>query len=589
MQKLLLALLPLFAVSSHLRAEGGKLVMLVEQSPFTEQYYQYSTGEVPPYDLLRNEWKSGRAILSVKYSPLGWIAVTANNTGYSGQHYKYDVEKNIKRTIDEDLKKGKYISSIAFGTLTQWGKKQWFVVLSEGKGITGQVYDFMPMKKIKKWAEGNRAKGYQVTALSGAATDWAVVMSRGTDIATQVMEFYDGSAEMIAGVKRKWNEGYNVQFVECDPSGKYIGVFCTYKDGRKPRQYIAVCKTLDEAKKHMGDFVKGDCYITHLGGSYMATLLCNYESEEERQAELSRRLGDLAQSVGQVGLDAGGLKASIRQGREKKPTRPSVPQKTVSKGAPEGENVALKIIPKSIGMSCDEQWTPGIHFAYHCNYQNRSVPMGFGAALECSFFPGHVFTVRLKHKEDKEWTLRTFRCPAEFLPATINMFASSGAPNRSININRKTCKWDIRDDDKVEIWLGGECIERFTTPANCMEKAVKAYSELLSYKSGEWPGTSYGLETEPVKTGMPASYYQQAYRKWESHVESIYNSVSSYSRIDSDTKEEIEGYSTWSGSSYMMMKQQLAKAQSEMRNIRMEAARSGTNIPMSHWESVTVR
>ena len=96
------------------------------------------------------------------------------------------------------------------------------------------------------------------------------------------------------------------------------------------------------------------------------------------------------------------------------------------------------------------------------------------------------------------------------------------------------------------------------------------------------------IEIEPVKTGMPASYYQQTYQRWESQVESIYNSVSSYSKIDSDTKEEIEGYSTWSGSSHMMMKQQLVKAQLEMRNIRQEAARNGTNIPMSHWENVTV-
>ena len=585
---MLLTLSLLFVASLHLKAEGGKLIMLFEQSPFTEQYYQYSTGEVPPYKLLQEEWKSERSILSVKYSPLGWMAITANNTGYSEQHYRYDVEKNIKRMINEGQKNGKYISSIAFGTLTQWGKKQWFVVLSKGNGITGQVYDFMSMKKIKKWTEENRAKGYQVTALSGAAMDWAVVMSRGTDIATQVLEFYDGSAEMIAGVKRKWSEGYNVQFVECDPSGKYIGVFCTYKDGRKPRQYIAVCKTLDEAKKYMADFIKGDCYITHLGGSYMATLLCNYESEEERQAELSRRLGDLAQSIGELGNNAGDLKASIGQNKGKNSDRVMTSQTPGNRNMPDGGGVTPEITPKGIGMSCDEQWTPSIHFAYHCNYQNRNVSTGFGAALTCSFFPEHVFIVKLKHKEDKTWSLRTYRCPAEFLPATINMFASNGAPNRSIDINRKTCNWDIRDYDKVEIWFDGKCIRQFTTPENCMEKAVKAYSELLSYKSGEWPGTSYGIEIEPVKTGMPASYYQQTYQRWESQVESIYNSVSSYSKIDSDTKEEIEGYSTWSGSSHMMMKQQLVKAQLEMRNIRQEAARNGTNIPMSHWENVTV-
>lgn len=38
--------------------------MLIEDSPYTDQYYKYSDGEKPPYEFLKNEWRQGRRILA---------------------------------------------------------------------------------------------------------------------------------------------------------------------------------------------------------------------------------------------------------------------------------------------------------------------------------------------------------------------------------------------------------------------------------------------------------------------------------------------------------------------------------------------
>lgn len=83
----------------------------------------------------------------------------------------------------------------------------------------------------------------------------------------------------------------------------------------------------------------------------------------------------------------------------------------------------------------------------------------------------------------------------------------------------------------------------------------------------------------------------EQYRRWEKIVESNYNtlSIGGYSSTnDSGTPSGKAGEMWSSGGSYTTIKQNMRKAQEEMRKCRKEAAAIGINITPSKWENADI-
>lgn len=130
----------------------------------------------------------------------------------------------------------------------------------------------------------------------------------------------------------------------------------------------------------------------------------------------------------------------------------------------------------------------------------------------------------------------------------------------------------------------------------CSQTTKAAYDEMV-WKEAEQKarieaalqGYGGGVQTEPVKSGMSAEWYQAQYTKWESMAQSIYNSLTVTGIRTTTENDEKKGYTDWGGSSEAQMKIQLRDAQKQMRDIRNEAMRNGYTITMSTWETATVR
>ncbi|MBR3846994.1 MAG: hypothetical protein IKM37_05515, partial [Alistipes sp.] len=93
-----------------------------------------------------------------------------------------------------------------------------------------------------------------------------------------------------------------------------------------------------------------------------------------------------------------------------------------------------------------------------------------------------------------------------------------------------------------------------------------------------------------VQSGMSAAYYQDMYNQYARVAESAYNSLTAIgvSVTYDDGSHAGSTAGTWQGSRYTDMKNELRKAQNDMRRIRAEAARAGHQITPSSWETATV-
>ena len=105
-----------------------------------------------------------------------------------------------------------------------------------------------------------------------------------------------------------------------------------------------------------------------------------------------------------------------------------------------------------------------------------------------------------------------------------------------------------------------------------------------NYNSGS------GGSTPSYDNNLSESYYREMYSMWERNAERAYNSLTTLgaSITYSDGSKEGSTLGSWSSSDYTRLKQDLRKAQSEMRTIRSEASRAGYTIHPSHWESASV-
>lgn len=95
-----------------------------------------------------------------------------------------------------------------------------------------------------------------------------------------------------------------------------------------------------------------------------------------------------------------------------------------------------------------------------------------------------------------------------------------------------------------------------------------------------------GEQTGKGNAGM----YNSIYKRWERNAESCYSAltVTGTRARDKEGNRSGSANGTWGSVTYTGMKQNLRKAQSEMRKTREEARRNGVIIQQSKWETATV-
>lgn len=265
-------------------AGGGKLLILLEETPINDVYYLFTGSDEVAYDFHKRQWAEGRDVISAKNTPFGWCLVAGKNYMPAGNSQKamYNKTKDIQKWLEKQQANGMYVTSLAFGQMDGLGRGYWQAIVSSKTGYTDQVSKELGFKGIAKWAKKYMDEGFRITDMAPSTMKWFTVMSKGTDIDKQTWEQYNNYDEFVSGLQEYWDKGYNLQIAEISPSGKYIGVFCTYKDGRTPKQLITVISTEQEGREFIKKNVKNGMNITRFGGSFLPGLLCNYDSTAEK-------------------------------------------------------------------------------------------------------------------------------------------------------------------------------------------------------------------------------------------------------------------------------------------------------------------
>lgn len=286
-------------------AGGGKLTILMEEGPGTDQYYLISEDFNLSWTFHNTHWKAGRSIISARHTPLGWCYLAGKEDPRKGEHQQamYHKTKDLFKELEKWNKEGTYVTSVCFGQMDGMGRSYWQAIGSQNNGYTAQEYKELGFGKIKKWAEPYMAQGYRITDIAPSTTKWLTVLTKGTDIDRQEWAQYDNYDEFVAALKLHWDDGWLLQIAEVSPSGKYVAVYCTYTDGRSPRQFVTVASTKEEAKAFIGNhYGKGVC-IKRLGGSYLPGLLCNYDSNAEKMNAIMGIVGGIVNSGAQLAAD----------------------------------------------------------------------------------------------------------------------------------------------------------------------------------------------------------------------------------------------------------------------------------------------
>ncbi|MCD8293504.1 MAG: hypothetical protein LUC23_07075 [Prevotellaceae bacterium] len=296
-KKVLFILLSLF-ICTLVHAKGGGLVVLIEQSPYSDVQYYYSNGWEAIEKVVKKELDAGRKILAVRKTPFTWFAVTAGGKVKEKQiHTSYTTDE-IFQEIEQKAAQGFYVTSLGAGA-TYKRNIVWSAVFTKKSGVTDQVVKYAKANEILKWRPALFDMGYRITEIS-AAKKWMVVMSKDTDIDKQLVNFYRDENEMISDIKQKWADGYLVQLADCNTVGTYMAVYCTYKDGRKPGQYIRVCFDLDVVKEFIAKRTGNGYNITKLGGTFWFT------DKQEVMGDLMGVLGSVTNIIGMKKSHKGG-------------------------------------------------------------------------------------------------------------------------------------------------------------------------------------------------------------------------------------------------------------------------------------------
>lgn len=282
-------------------AGGGKLVIVMEESGLSNQFFLITGSDEVSFDFHKAEWKKDNAVVSAKHTPLGWCLLSAANYPLGNdQRVCYKQTKEMFKAIQTNLAEGFYATSIGFGQMDGLGRSYWQIVTTKTARYTGQEVKETKFKGIEKWAKPYMDQGYRVTIMAPSTTKWVTVLTKGTDIDKQTWAQYNNYDEFVAGVQQHWDEGYSLQFAEVSPAGKYVGVFCTYADGRHPRQFVTVVSSKEEARNFINKHYGNGVGIVHFGGSYLPGLLCNYDSPQEKMNAVMGITGGLLSSTTQL-------------------------------------------------------------------------------------------------------------------------------------------------------------------------------------------------------------------------------------------------------------------------------------------------
>ncbi len=270
MRKNILFVLLFFFTYIGVDARGVGLIIIIEESNYTNEDYYYSADWTAINAYVQKNIKSGKKIIGVRNTPFTWFAVSSNDNLNEEQIYTYNTTKEILKEIDERSKEGYYVTSMGTGS-TQKMYMAWSVLFTKKRGITDQVVNFLHTKKMLKWVSGQYDSGYRITEIAGGNKNWMVFMCQGTDIDRQLVCYYNSGEEFMDDIHYKWEQGYSVQLADCNSQGTYTAVYCTYKNGRSPQQKIKVCYNLEEAKKFIKESAGKKYHITRLGGNFWFT------------------------------------------------------------------------------------------------------------------------------------------------------------------------------------------------------------------------------------------------------------------------------------------------------------------------------
>lgn len=133
--------------------------------------------------------------------------------------------------------------------------------------------------------------------------------------------------------------------------------------------------------------------------------------------------------------------------------------------------------------------------------------------------------------------------------------------------------------------------ETLTQVAQTIDTSGTYSSTLSSSSSYDTSGmSSSSLSTSGGGGNHSYEYWKQMYDRWERNAKSCYESLT-LNGYKTKTNGKDSGGSaagTWNSASYTGMKQNLRKAQKEMRETRALARKEGHNIPQSNYETINV-
>lgn len=295
-------------------AGGGKLVLVMEKGASPAQDYVWGLHPESYVSAAQTVWKDGKLVTQMKNTPNGWFISYCDDGGDDSQRVTFDKKGNVVKKIKEWNGMGLCATSLAYEGLDGLGRA-YFVAFGKKTGWEPkQVVDVLSTKKVPEFVAKHSKDGYRITQMAGTEKAWGVVLSKATDIVEQELCFYKDYDEMIDDVAAHWNEGWPIQLIEIDATGKYAVVYAEYSDGRCPEQYLSVCSTSEEAANFVRTHKAEGYEIVSAGGSYLEGLLCNYDSPAEKMNAILGITNGLLETLQNSPLVNSGGGTSVSEG-----------------------------------------------------------------------------------------------------------------------------------------------------------------------------------------------------------------------------------------------------------------------------------
>ncbi len=235
---------------------------LVSESglPYTEQtWFAYGMGQPLVETDITSNWNLGKRIVSAAYTNEGWLVIMAKNTEYIHQSFSL-TDKWPEEWIERKSKAGFAITSLSRSD------KEWFIVMSQGSGITGQTIWRNSWANLAPQITEQMANGFFITDLAYDGKAWTVVMSKTPKYLSQGYMWEASTSELLSRVQNGiWRRGFNIHQIVYG-EGSYVVVFGNYSNGDERFQNLQI--NPDDAKKYIREqWNKGIC-IAYVGGGF---------------------------------------------------------------------------------------------------------------------------------------------------------------------------------------------------------------------------------------------------------------------------------------------------------------------------------